>query len=107
VQPFTATWGPDGVLYLEGELDLGAEEAAIAALRDRRESPDDLVIDLSRLTFIDSTGIRVLETIAMGPAASRVVLRSPRGGVLKVLDLVGIENWPMVAVRDGEPAGFA
>jgi anti-anti-sigma factor len=104
VQAFGATWGSDGVLYLEGELDLAAEEAAVRALIDRPERENDLVIDMSRLTFMDSTGIRVLETVAMGPAAVRVVLRSPRRGVQRVLELVGIVNWPNIAVRDGESA---
>jgi anti-anti-sigma factor len=95
---FAATWGADGVLYLEGELDLAAEAAAVGALRSRPPGANDLVIDLSRLTFMDSTGIRVLETVATGPPATRVVLRGPRRGVRKVLELVGIVNWPTVAV---------
>jgi hypothetical protein len=33
MQAFAATWGSEGALYLEGEFDLDAEEAAVGALR--------------------------------------------------------------------------
>lgn len=81
MQAFAATWGSDGVLYLEGEFDLDAEEAAVGALRGHPYDENGVVIDVSRLTFMDSTGIRVLQTLAQGPGATRVVLRSPRRGV--------------------------
>jgi anti-anti-sigma factor len=100
MQSFAATWQTNGDLRLEGELDLAAEEQAVAALRSRPAAANDLVIDLSRLTFMDSTGIRVLETVAMGPGAVAVTLRSPQRAVRRVLDLVGIARWPNVAVRD-------
>ena len=77
MQAFAATWGSDGVLNLEGEFDL---------------------------TFMDSTGIRVLQTLAQVPGATRVVLRSPRRGVQKVLELVGIAKRPPIAGGEGEQA---
>jgi anti-anti-sigma factor len=101
MESFAATW-QDGVLRLEGELDLAAEERAATALRNRPLTANDLVIDLSGVTFMDSTGIRVLETVAMGPEAIRVILRSPQPLVRRVLELVGIARWPNVAVRDDE-----
>lgn len=101
MQAFVATWGSDGVLYLEGELDLDAEEAAVGALRGRPNDENDVVIDLSRLTFMDSTCIRVFQTLAAGPLATRAVLRSPSRCVRKVLELVGIAGWPTISVRDG------
>jgi anti-anti-sigma factor len=104
MQAFAATWGSDGVLYLEGEFDLEAEEAAVWALRGRPHDENDVLIDVSRLTFMDSTGIRVLKTLATGPAATRVVLRSPRRGVQQVLELVGIAKRPPTAVGEDAPA---
>jgi anti-anti-sigma factor len=104
MQAFAATWGSDGVLYLEGEFDLEAEEAAVEALRGRAHDENDVVIDVSRLTFMDSTGIRVLQTLATGPGAARVVVRSPRRGVQKVLELVGVAKRPPIAVGEGRAA---
>jgi anti-anti-sigma factor len=46
---------------LEGELDLASAaqmEERLAAIEDRR--PARLIIDLSQLAFIDSTGLRLL-----------------------------------------------
>jgi anti-anti-sigma factor len=102
VTAFSATWHPDGVLYLAGELDLASETAVVAALRERPDTISDLVIDLSALTFLDSTGIRVLETIATGPTAIHVVLRSPGRAVLRVLELVGIPDWPNATISAEE-----
>ena len=76
----------------------------MAALRGRSYDENDVVIDISRLTFMDSTRIRVLQTLATGPEATRVVLRSPRRGVQKVLELVGIAKRPSMAAGEGEPA---
>ena len=104
MQAFAATWGSDGVLYLEGEFDLEAEEAALGALRGRPSDENDVVIDVSRLTFMDSTGIRVLQTLATGPMATRVVLRSPRRGVQKVIEVVGTAKRPPIAVGEDAPA---
>jgi anti-anti-sigma factor len=104
VQAFAATWGSDGVLYLEGELDLDAENAAVGALRGRPHDENDIVIDLSRLTFMDSTCIRVFQTLGAGPAATRLVLRSPSRCVRKVLELVGVSGWPTISVREGAAA---
>jgi anti-anti-sigma factor len=57
----THTAGECVVLTLTGELDVTnaaeAEEAVRVAWQD---SPSHLVFDLSRLTFMDSTGVRVL-----------------------------------------------
>jgi anti-anti-sigma factor len=104
MRAFAATWGSDGVLYLEGEFDLDAEEAAVGALRGHPYDANGVVIDVSRLTFMDSTGIRVLQTLAKGPGATRVVLRSPRRGVQKVLELVGMARRPPIAGNEGEQA---
>jgi anti-anti-sigma factor len=57
----THTAGECVILRLAGELDVTnaaeAEEAVRVAWQD---SPSHLVFDLSRLTFMDSTGVRVL-----------------------------------------------
>jgi anti-sigma B factor antagonist len=104
VQAFSAVWQSDRVLYLVGELDLASESEVLAALEERPEGLDELVIDLSGLTFMDSTGIRVVEGMATGPRGVRTVLRAPRPSVRRVLDLVGVVHWPNVAVRGGDAA---
>jgi anti-anti-sigma factor len=68
-------------LALEGELDISSAsrvEREIALLEDT--SPRVLVLDLRRLDFMDSTGLRiVVGAIARAEAAGRrfVVVRGP------------------------------
>jgi anti-anti-sigma factor len=48
-------------LLLEGELDLaGAPEMEASLAAAERDRPTRLVVDLGRLRFIDSTGLRLL-----------------------------------------------
>jgi anti-anti-sigma factor len=50
-------------LTLRGELDLGTAEQLERALAD---AGDDVVLDLRGLTFMDSTGVRMLLEAADG-----------------------------------------
>ncbi|HYG71929.1 MAG TPA: STAS domain-containing protein [Actinomycetota bacterium] len=57
--------------------------------RARATGPEgDVIVDLSRLEFLDSSGIRAI--LAIGTSDRRVVLRRPAPRVRKVLDLTGI-----------------
>lgn len=48
-------------LSLEGELDLaGARQMEESLAAVERESPSRVIVDLGRLVFIDSTGLRLL-----------------------------------------------
>ena len=86
----------DGVLHivrLEGELDLAtAEELERELLRVESTDALAIVLDLSTLEFIDSTGVRVL---IQADARSRAnsdrlaLLRGPRA-VQRVFELTGI-----------------
>jgi anti-sigma B factor antagonist len=53
--------GPRHVLALSGELDMASSPALDEAVRGIcTDSAEALTIDLSRLTFMDSTGLRVV-----------------------------------------------
>ncbi len=53
--------GPQTTLALDGEWDLGQAEATRHAIRAALAGkPARLVLDLSRLSFIDSSGVHVL-----------------------------------------------
>jgi anti-anti-sigma factor len=73
------TWdlsGRVGCVSLEGELDLSfAAEVERAIAEAEAKRPKILVLDLRRLSFIDSTGLRiVLATDARAHAAGRRLL---------------------------------
>ena len=93
-------------LHPSGELDMVLAEdlrkewlPAVGQLR-----PDRLVIDLSEVTFMDSSGLGLL--VAMHKLQKQhggvVVLTAPPGLVRRVLALSGIDQ--VIEVRGGPPA---
>jgi anti-anti-sigma factor len=84
---FDAQPDVDGVVWLSGELDILSAEALVdigtAAGIDGR-----VTLDLSQLSFIDSSGIRAI--LRLADEADEVALRDPLPGVRKVLDISGI-----------------
>jgi anti-sigma B factor antagonist len=93
-QPFAVevTSGASGsVVRLAGELDLATVpdlDACLAAL------DADIVVDMTAVTFIDSTGLHGL-IAAHQQAAQRsrsFVLRSPSEQVAKVLHATGVDQ---------------
>ena len=69
-----------GVVFLSGELDVGTVRTARAVLQEAgRRTDGPLVIDLSALTFCDSSGVRVLLGAVLRAQSRPVVLRNPHG----------------------------
>jgi anti-sigma B factor antagonist len=85
-------------LTLRGELDLGSAPRLEQALA---EAGDDVLLDLRRLTFMDSTGIRVLLEAAERGGRLRVL--APADGEARVtLEETGIA--PLLPLVE-EPEG--
>ncbi len=87
----------DGLVHvaLRGELDLSST-AKLQEELDRVEGgdPKTIVIDLSKLVFLDSTGLRCVVTAdERGRAAGRrvVVVRGP-DPVQRVFSITGLED---------------
>ncbi|MFG2359020.1 STAS domain-containing protein [Streptomyces sp. NPDC048521] len=85
----------DGIrmLSLAGEID----HHTCDQLRQALEVPDDkprIVIDLRRVTFMDSSGINVLIASyqAVTQAGGWLRLAAPTDSVLRVLQLVGVDD---------------
>jgi anti-anti-sigma factor len=77
-----------------GELDIdSAAELDRAMQRAEASSAQRIIVDLSGLQFIDSTGIRLLLQAEARSRAdgSRLFFMRPAGGVARVLRLCGIE----------------
>ena len=89
--------GPVPLIEVAGELDLSTANTFEACL-SVFEPGDEVIIDLSGLTFIDSTGIALLaQTSRRGV---KLTARSARGTVHKVLIICGMDG-VMVLERDG------
>jgi anti-anti-sigma factor len=88
----TARNGADHVIALDGDLEM-ANAAAIETALSEAESGDcsQIVLDLRRLAFLDSTGIHVLMAAhERATAAGRpIALVIDDGPVRRVLDTCG------------------
>jgi anti-sigma B factor antagonist len=89
---------------LGGELDLSNACTAELQLEAAFGSKRPVLIDLSKLEFLDSTGIALLVT-ALGRLDARRLefVPSENPGVRRVLNLTGLEErLPYVSLEDGQ-----
>lgn len=79
---------------LRGRLDATAVQAVATSFAHLTQSQDQLIVDLSRVTFIASTGLRTLITGARAMAArdGKMVLLQPDPSVEAVLISSGVDQ---------------
>lgn len=85
----------DVVVRLTGELDLGTVPILVDALDDLLDGePVAIELDMSELTFIDSSGVGAYVTAFRRARAkgSRLTLGQRSGPVQRVLQLSGVEE---------------
>ena len=82
------------VIALDGELDLASapDLADVAARKLAGGVPVNLIIDLSKLTFCDSAGLRVFVKFRseLDAKGGRFVLAAPQPIVRRVLEVSGL-----------------
>jgi anti-sigma B factor antagonist len=87
-------------LLLAGELDCAS--AAVAHLALERAGPDaiEIVLDLSRVVFLDAAGLRFLISAQRRARAAqrRLIVRRPSRGVRRMIDLAGVS--PLLSIED-------
>jgi anti-sigma B factor antagonist len=97
----------DGVATIEvsGELDLATVPRLSATVGEHADARL-LVLDLNRVTFIDSTGVRVLIEAdrACAGSGSRLVVLAGGGPVRRVLDLCELDGRLALATDHPSPA---
>jgi anti-sigma B factor antagonist len=97
-QPFSVTVSREGdrsVVELRGELDLSGTDRLRVALEQAEEPPTGLlVLDLSRLDFIDSTGLEVVLRAARRAHDNgrRLIVARPSKYVRRLLELTAIDQ---------------
>ena len=84
--------GPNDVVELTGEFDLAGVEAFRAAAHVALHGQREVIIDMTRLRFVDSSGIRAILDLATAAPDTGIVLRAPQPNVRKVISLTGIEG---------------
>jgi anti-sigma B factor antagonist len=82
-----------GVLSVEGELDLASAPSLKWALADiLAGGHDQVVVDLSLVTFIDSTALGVLVGVKKNlSAAARLAITCTHPDVLNIFELTGLD----------------
>ena len=97
---------PDGHgrFRVTGEIDISVSDDLVELVSPAtQDGGGDVVLDLSEVRFIDSSGIRaVIQLAGQLDGPRMLVLASPQREVAKVLELVGIRRMPNLRIVDGE-----
>jgi anti-anti-sigma factor len=92
------------VIRVAGELELGQADALLAPLRATAADDAPVVLDLSGVTFIDSTGLRAL--LDAHARLERLVVAAPPGSPVEtLLSLTGLDD--VLTVRPDVDAALA
>ncbi len=82
---------------LRGELDVAAYDAAALAMAPLFKAAGDVMLDLSDLSFVDSTGIRLFIRLHKAlDGHGELILRSPAPHVAYILEIAGL---PEIGIR--------
>ena len=85
---------------LEGELDMATAGDLAELLRDAQKDLDTIVLDFSGISFMDSSGLRViLEAAGMRNGGGALVIVHPTSQVQRVLDISIPGGTPGLEVR--------
>jgi len=87
-------------LTLRGELDLATAERLEQALAD---TDGEVLLDLRGLTFMDSTGVRVLLEVAEQRVSDLRIMVPAQGDVRVTIEETGIA--PLLPLVEAEPGG--
>jgi anti-sigma B factor antagonist len=89
-----------GRLRLVGELDMSNADQLADMLAEIGAAGDQVILDMSELTFIDSSGVHVILRYAVSlDGRGPIVLLNPGPTVMKILQIVGADSMPHVQVR--------
>ena len=90
-------------LYLKGELDHHEAAAALRKISRTMDDylPQDCVVDMEGLTFMDSSGIALILKISrlMAETGGRAWVENAKNQPLKVIDASGIDR--MIKISAG------
>jgi anti-anti-sigma factor len=90
---------PDG-LRLDGELDLATAPDLTSALEPHVRAGGDIILDVSGLRFMGSSGVQVLiKALQSLDGRGRLVLMHPVDGVQRLIDVMGLTRFENLEVR--------
>ena len=87
-------------LRVEGEVDLSNAHELAGAIQEACAGGDEVLIDLSGLTFIDSSGLHAIDRVAATvPGGTPVVLLDVPPRVARLIELLGLDRSRRLALR--------
>ena len=87
-------------LRLAGELDLATAPQLAEALLEFASSEGELHLNVSELTFLDSSGLHVILALARARGNDRpVVLLDPHTSITRTFEIAGVGDHPGVEIR--------
>lgn len=95
------------VVSVTGEVDLATAPSLRRAFEDAGDSSDAVLADLSGVSFMDSTGLRVLIAAHQGleAAGGKFAVVPGDGAVARLLDITGVDNHIVVYENVSEAVG--
>ncbi|MGV3759842.1 MAG: STAS domain-containing protein [Actinomycetota bacterium] len=90
------------IVTVVGEIDLTATQALTDAAHQAARD-GQVILDVSAMTFIDSTGLRVL--VALAREGTTPVLRGANNHLRELLKTTSLDQ--LVVLADDEPTGDA
>ena len=81
------------VISVSGEIDLASAEGFLTALRPWVETGGPVTVDLSKVTFMDSTGIHaVIEAAEALGDRGCIIIHGAHDGIQKVFELTMLDS---------------
>jgi anti-anti-sigma factor len=97
---FEITEASPGRFVLRGELDMAARGVVDAALAPAIAMGRPIRLDLTEVSFLDSTGLQALVGASLAIRGGCIELRGVSGSVGRVLEVAGVADLPSVRVLD-------
>lgn len=92
----SAREGAVHTITLTGELDIAsAAEVEVELVGAESSGAAAIVLDLSGLTFMDSTGVRLLiaANARSQTDSDRLTIIPPTGAAMRVIEIAGLADW--------------
>ncbi len=88
----------DGSSFLSGEFDMAATEEFAAGTETALDAKRPVVLDLSELTFLDSSGLHTIAQLASWCVPGGLILRNSPC-IAKVIHLLRLEREPGIRLE--------
>jgi anti-sigma B factor antagonist len=85
--------GPS-TFFLQGELDVATVPLLDIAIADAVARGGPITIDVSHMTFIDSTGLKSILTAVKALPSGCIILHGVHDGIQRILEITGVDLAP-------------